>query len=244
MNMTTTITPVTTKDPSTAPLRAILAERNALSDWFNEPARASDEDPDAAAAAVSADIDRLETAIIERRAANRDEAAVKLVALVQIAASGREIEEAEAISALADARRHFDLGYLHPGQAEMVEADLPASSDQPLLDAFAARRRDFEAFYHVDMTREQEDAYYARLDATEKVIDETPATTIEGVIAKLRISFMHHTGWAWADRAIMDPSHPDFVAGLAEADIYTRMKWAAIEDLARIGGVELAEQGA
>ena len=41
----------------------------------------------------------------------------------------------------------------------------------------------------------------------------------------------------------MDPRHPDFVAGLADAGIYTRMKWSAIEDLARIGGVDLATQG-
>lgn len=244
MNMATTSAPATMQDTATAPLRAILAERNALSAWFNEPAREIDDDPDGAAAAICSDIDRLEAAIIKRRASTQDDAVVKLVTLAQIAASEREIEETEAVSALVDARRHLGLGYLHPAYSSVAEAEAPVSSDQPLIDAFAARRQEFEAAYDIDMTREDEDSYFARLEAHERVINDTPATSVEGVIAKLRIAFMHQVGSAWSDRAIMDPSHSDFVAGLAEADIYTRMKWAAIEDLARLGGVDLAEQGA
>ena len=83
-------------------------------------------------------------------------------------------------------------------------ATAAVDDDLAIFNAFAARRRDFEATYDTDMTQEEEDGYFGRLVAYETVICDTPATTIAGTIAKLRIAFMHQDGSAWSDRAIME----------------------------------------
>jgi hypothetical protein len=117
-----------------------------------------------------------------------------------------------------------------------------AATDKAILDAFDARCAEFAANYHLmEMTKAQEDAYFARMDAYEAVIWQTPANTAAGVIAKLRIDFMHRVGTAWSDHAIMDPSAPVFTEGLADADHPTQQAWAAIKNLARIGGVDLSK---
>jgi hypothetical protein len=117
-------------------------------------------------------------------------------------------------------------------------------TDAPLLAAFATRRHEFEAADKGPWTAEQEDAYFARVDAAEMVLLANPATTIEGVIAKLRVAFMNQDGGDWSDLAISNTADPKFVEGLRMSGMYERMAWAAIEDLARIGGVSLPEQGA
>jgi hypothetical protein len=118
----------------------------------------------------------------------------------------------------------------------------PTSDDKTILDAFEARRSEFAAHYHLtDMPKEQEDAYFERISAQEAVIYQTPANTIPGVIAKLRIEFMHHVGTDWSDHAIMDPATPVFVKGLADADWFTRQAWSAIEDLTKIAGTTSSE---
>ncbi|WP_158637996.1 hypothetical protein [Sphingomonas ginsenosidivorax] len=55
---------------------------------------------------------------------------------------------------------------------------------------------------------------------------------------------MNQVGTNWSDLAISNTADPKFVEGLRMSDLYARMAWGAIEDLARIGGVNLAEQGA
>ena len=42
----------------------------------------------------------------------------------------------------------------------------------------------------------------------------------------------------------MNPSVAHFQEGLRMSGLFDRVLWAAIEDLARLGGVNLAEQGA
>ncbi len=117
-------------------------------------------------------------------------------------------------------------------------------TDKAILAAFEERRREFAANYHLmNMTKEQEDAYFGRIDEHEAVICETPAATIAGILAKLRIDFMHRAGAAWSDHAIIDPTVPAFIDGLAEADRFTQLAWAAVEDLARIGGIHLSKEG-
>lgn len=117
-------------------------------------------------------------------------------------------------------------------------------TDQRLLDAFTARRHEFEAAGKGPWTAEQEDAYFARVDAAEMVLLDTRATTLEGAIAKLRVAFMNQYGSDWSDLAISNTADPKFVEGLRMAGMYERMAWGAIEDLCRIAGVSLAEQGA
>lgn len=118
-------------------------------------------------------------------------------------------------------------------------------SDGSILAAFAGCRYEMIGAYGPDaMTREQEDAYFARLDAYEATLSDTSAATIEGVIAKLRVAFSRINPNAWSDHAVMDPTSSDFREGLRMDGMFERMAWGAIEDLARIGGINLAEQGA
>ncbi len=118
-------------------------------------------------------------------------------------------------------------------------------SDGKILAAFAGCRHEMLSAYGPDaMTRAEEDAYFARLDAYETTLNDTPAATIEGVIAKLRVAFSRMNSAAWSDHAVMDPTSSDFREGLRMDGMFERMAWGAIEDLARIGGINLAEQGA
>jgi hypothetical protein len=117
-------------------------------------------------------------------------------------------------------------------------------TDSALLAAFSDRRHEFEATDGVDLSGEQEDAYFRRVDAAEAVLINNRATTVEGVLAKLRVAFVHQTGDDWSDLAISDTNRSKFTDGLALSDMYTRLAWSAIKDLACIAGVSLAEQGA
>lgn len=117
-------------------------------------------------------------------------------------------------------------------------------TDQSLLAAFAARRHEFQAADKGPWTAEQEDAYFARVDAAEMVMLDTRATTLEGAIAKLRVAFMNQDGSDWSDLAISNTADPKFVGGLRMSGMYERMAWGAIKDIARIAGISLAEQGA
>lgn len=86
--------------------------------------------------------------------------------------------------------------------------------------------------------------YWARIDAAEKPLHDNSATTIEGVVAKLRLTFPHLTSEAYADHALGHPASAVFRQGLAMDGMYIRLLWSAIEDLARIGGVSLSEKAA
>lgn len=118
-------------------------------------------------------------------------------------------------------------------------------SDGNILAAYAGCRHEMIGAYGPDaMSRSEEDAYFARLDAYETTLLETPAATIEGVVAKLRVAFSRMNPDAWSDHAVMDPTSSDFREGLRMDGMFERIAWGAIEDLARIGGFNLTEQGA
>lgn len=139
----------------------------------------------------------------------------------------------------------YTLEAAQQGTRSVVAYGLPAvSGDATILAAFAARCRDFSDNYERDLTPEQEDAYFARIDATERVISETPASTVGGVVAKLRVAFVHLSDSSWVDHALLGPGHRAFAEGIAAADPHLRHAWALIVDLARIGGVDLAAQSA
>ncbi|MEG3165561.1 hypothetical protein U1701_13245 [Sphingomonas sp. PB2P19] len=145
----------------------------------------------------------------------------------------RQLKDADAVieQMMCDARRFGRHGAFLQTDAEM-------------LAAFASRRLEFETTANVDLTQDQEDAYFDRADAAEMTLLNARATTIEGVLAKLRVAFMHQVGADWSDLAISNTADPKFIDGLRLSGMYDRMAWGAIEDLARIGGVNLAEQGA
>jgi len=117
-------------------------------------------------------------------------------------------------------------------------------TDIALLEAFETRRKQFEATEGRDLSAYEETAYFGRIDAADMVLLNDRATTVEAVLAKLRVAFMHQVGEDWSDLAISNTKHSRFTEGLALSDMYTRMAWSAIEDLAHIAGVSLAEQGA
>lgn len=115
-------------------------------------------------------------------------------------------------------------------------------SDKLLLDTFAKLRAETQCYLDCGSTGDEEDdATSDRIDALEDVFFDQRANTIEGVIAKLRETFRHLNGDAWADHATVDPEHPEFQAGIRLADRFSQAIWYSVEDLARIGGVSLTE---
>jgi hypothetical protein len=134
----------------------------------------------------------------------------------------------------SDARRFGRLGAFLQGDAD-------------LLSAFAECRRGTERWLAAagdldEISSDSADDEW--MTAAEDRILAARATTVEGVLAKLRFAFKGIVGHAWSDRAIADPSHADFRAGLSSSDWYTRLVWGAIDDLAKLGGVDLALMGA
>ncbi|GAA0675380.1 hypothetical protein GCM10009102_29530 [Sphingomonas insulae] len=75
-------------------------------------------------------------------------------------------------------------------------------------------------------------------------MNDTPAATIEGVIAKLRVAFSRIHPNAWSDQEIKYLTSSDFREGLRLDGMFDRMAWSAIEDLARVGGFSLTDHGA
>ncbi|MEG8045773.1 hypothetical protein QP175_05810 [Sphingomonas aerolata] len=118
-------------------------------------------------------------------------------------------------------------------------------TDKALLTAYAGLRSSATDWYaHGARNDERDEARNATVLHLEEVVWKNRATTLEGVLARLRVTFKHISGEAWSDRALVDPTHAEFRAGLANAGGNDQMLWSAIEDLARIAGVSLAEQGA
>lgn len=115
-------------------------------------------------------------------------------------------------------------------------------SDKLLLDTFATMQREMQLWFDQGPGTQEEDvAADARASALEDVLFAQRANTIEGVIAQLRETFRHLDGNAWSDHATLDPDHPEFQRGVKNTDFFTRALWHSIEDLARIGGVNLTE---
>lgn len=119
-----------------------------------------------------------------------------------------------------------------------------AMKDAILMAGFAARCREFIENQDKAMSPAEDEAYWERVDAAEKPLHDNSATTIEGVVAKLRLTFPHLTSEAYADYALGDPASAVFRKGLAMDGMYIRLLWSAIEDLARIGGVSMSEKAA
>ncbi len=150
----------------------------------------------------------------------------------------------EIIRQLASDAMRLDSSQPVSFAAESPGRRLEPSTDKAMLAAFATRRHEFEAADKGPWTAEQEDAYFGRVDAAEMVLLDTRATTLAGAIAKLRVAFMNQDGSDWSDLAISNTEDSRFAEGLRMSGMYERMAWGAIEDLARIAGVSLAEQGA
>lgn len=119
--------------------------------------------------------------------------------------------------------------------------------DVKLLDAFQQRRTEAAYWFSADRsvaTDDIEERSNAIVLKAEEVLFGTAAATIEGVAAKLRTLFPHISQDAYSEHAVADPTNPEFSAGLKVGDGNDQVLWSCIEDLARIGGINLAEQGA
>ncbi|USU06912.1 hypothetical protein NF699_09705 [Sphingomonadaceae bacterium OTU29LAMAA1] len=170
--------------------------------------------------------------LLQLPAPSAAELAIKLTLYLQHAAWDLGCAKEIAQRMTADARRFARHG-------AFIQAD------GNLLAAFGGCRREMQNAYGTDaMSRDEEDAHFARLDAYETRLHDQPASTIEGAIAKLRIAFSRMNPDAWSNHAIMDPNSRDFREGLRMGGMFERIAWGAIEDLARISGINLTEQGA
>jgi hypothetical protein len=117
-----------------------------------------------------------------------------------------------------------------------------ALPDQKLLAAFAEVRHGMAALIGQAADDSEAAEWETRCAASDDIIRHSRAQTVEGVVAKLRVAFQHIAGQAWSDHAVIDPTHPKFVSEFSDGN--NRILWDCIEDLARIGGVDLSKQGA
>lgn len=364
---------------TTPPLRVLLADRNAIIERVNTGPDLSEEEQ----GPTYEEISRLEALISNTPARTAEDAIAKLVAAAQVAAEGHELDDAEAVRAIADAQRHLGVGYIHrelqhyaadpvtntlpdatewqrafdayllargarqvherlvldpaaahfdavrsrwpsnyevakdaaasaalaeveyedvqdrfdelvdvehralenllfcpaptaedlttklrlfgseemwtierPGKlAETFAADAcrfarpstDVGSDATLLAAFADRCD--EAAYWASPSRpasteEIEERSNAVVAEAEKVIFGTEARTIGGVVAKLRTLYPSLSQQVYAEAALDAPSGDTFKQGLQRDSGNYQVLWGCIEDLARIGGIDLAGQGA
>lgn len=111
-------------------------------------------------------------------------------------------------------------------------------ADAELLAAFDHLRR--EAADYV-VSGGSDDPADEETFRCERVLQNTPAHTIEGVVAKLRQMYQLERGGAdsRADLIMADPTGPEFQALIADKSTPLDLLWPIIEDLARIGGVNL-----
>lgn len=113
-------------------------------------------------------------------------------------------------------------------------------TDEAILSSFDELRADMARSHAGQPPAQDDDGWLKWLDATEAPIVRNRATTIEGVLAKLRLAFSHLADVKWSHHAIVDPRHADFADGIDKADMYEQLLWSGIDDLARIGGIDLS----
>ncbi len=82
-------------------------------------------------------------------------------------------------------------------------------------------------------------AHSNRVSSTNQKLIDSPAATTEGVLAKLRVAFANCSLMSWAQLALQDPRSDTFREGLRSASPDERIMWSAIDDLARIAGIDL-----
>jgi hypothetical protein len=118
-------------------------------------------------------------------------------------------------------------------------------TDADMLSAYAGLRAQMDGYLNNDAWVDSHfELFEAEAPRLADAVGSGRATTIEGVIAKLRVVFHNKVENLASSHAVVDPRHPQFAACLAEASPSDRVLWTAIEDLARIAGVNLSEQGA
>ncbi len=220
-------------DPATA--RHQAAEANALVDPEEAGAAAVDYDAKQASfdELANAEYEALQ-ALIRCAAPGPSELATKLK-LFQENQMWNDEDTAGLVARLTTDSRRFG----HHGPFPQA--------DEKLIEAFRRRRVEAAYWYSKDRepsTIEIEERSNAIVEEVEDLIWATPAATIEGVIVRLRTLFPHLSQDRYADHALIDPQHHDFRRGLAADYRNERILWAAVEDLARIGGVNLSEMGA
>ncbi|WP_230771105.1 hypothetical protein [Sphingomonas sp. Leaf4] len=110
-------------------------------------------------------------------------------------------------------------------------------TDRALLAAIG-QRVELEQTYP-DGENDDEWARHARRIRENASLVIQPAATIEGVLAKMRLAFTTDAVMAWSQHALTDASHPDFRKGLSESGGCEPLFWSAIEDLARLAGIDL-----
>ncbi|WP_294195459.1 hypothetical protein, partial [uncultured Sphingomonas sp.] len=134
----------------------------------------------------------------------------------------------EAIT--ADARRFGRHGFSLKGDRDLL------SAFTALRTAWVQRPRD------VETSEAEDDAFYAETARYEGTIGAADAMTLEGVLAKLQVAFLHLVGEGWSDLTLVDSSTRVFREGVGSADPFQKLLWSATTDLARIAGVNLSEQ--
>lgn len=139
-------------------------------------------------------------------------------------------------------------GAIRAAFQEAIDGDVDAAAnrafdhpDARLLRGFAMLQEGARDFMEGDLPAddEEEEARGRALIEAEDIVMATPAETIAGIVAKMRLAFVHEFEDAAASWALADPNNPAFVFTLEKR---RKERWDAIENLARIGGVDLTRR--
>jgi hypothetical protein len=213
------VAPPLTFDPS-APMGDLLVQRTAVAAWMDGNHTTEAEESDYCDA-----LNGIENVIISRTAATPADAVAKLIVLVQACAENADVLDTDAIRALVDARRHFGLGYvcdLMLAQIGSEQVIVPA----PVAEADAAWGRAKAEWQAVrrglsvkGLSDEQLDTLVAQEMAAFSKLSELPLRGLHDVATRLR--------------AMIDMFN----------DVPPEPLTNLLTDMARIGTIDLSEQG-
>lgn len=139
-------------------------------------------------------------------------------------------------------------GAIRAAFQEAIDGDVDAAAnrafdhpDARLLRGFATLQEGAREFIEGELPAddEEEEARGRALIEAENIVMDTPAETIAGIVAKMRLAFVQEFEDAAASWALADPNNPAFVFTLEKR---RKERWDAIENLARIGGVDLTQR--
>ncbi|GGE74988.1 hypothetical protein [Sphingomonas prati] len=111
-------------------LRGLLARRNAIIELMDH-----EDLTDARQSELFSVVHVCEDKVLKTKAGTVDDAVVKMIAALQVAAEGHELGEGEAAQAVAEARKHFGIGYVQDHHGLMPASPTGAIAVAPWIDA-------------------------------------------------------------------------------------------------------------
>jgi len=116
--------------------------------------------------------------------------------------------------------------------------------DGTLIQAFHDHRAEHIRYGDAPDGKEDDDLHDREYQRIEAIYASMPASTPEGLLGKLHTVLRGLNDAAWMGDALINPRGERFKAGLQKADVFTRVMWSAIEDVARMAGTQVTGEAA